>query len=154
MFFCARFDQRAPPGEQLRSTRAPSCGTRVCLFRRGNKNEFRFDVGDQTKVPITMKKGHAAKNSVGCYQAVICRPWSDSRPSTPRVQVRRTSRSLAGVWRDYHRQFAKHPIPTVEPIRAICTLKNFLQDGRSKPDGRSVLESFGKQLDFDQMVTA
>jgi len=101
-----------------------------------------------------MQKGHAAKNSVRCYQTVIRRTWSDTRPSAPRVQVRCTSRSLAGVWRDYHRQFAKHPIPTVEPIRAIRTLKNFLQDGRSKPDGRSVFESFGEQFDFDQIVTA
>jgi hypothetical protein len=32
-------------------------------FPRGNKNEFRFDASDQTKVPITMQKRHAAKNS-------------------------------------------------------------------------------------------
>ncbi len=101
-----------------------------------------------------MEKWHAAKNSVRCYQAVIRGTWSDARPSTSRVQVRCTARSLSGIGCDDHWQFAKHPIPTGEPIRAICSLQNFLQDGRRKPDGRSVFESFGEQLDFDQIVTA
>jgi hypothetical protein len=68
--------------------------------------------------------------------------------------VRCAARSLSGVGRDDHWQFAKHPIPTSEPIWAICSLQNFLQDRRRKPDGRSVFESFGEQLDFDQIVTA
>ena len=133
---------------------APATNYAVCSFPRGNKNEFRLDAGDQTKVPITMQKWHAAKNSVRCYQAVIRGTWSDARPSTSRVQVRCTARSLSGIGCDDHWQFAKHPIPTGEPIRAICSLQNFLQDGRRKPDGRSVFESFGEQLDFDQIVTA
>ena len=33
----------------------------VCSFPRGNKHEFRLDAGDQTEVPITMQKWHAAK---------------------------------------------------------------------------------------------
>ena len=126
----------------------------VCSFPRGNKNEFRLDAGDQTKVPITMQKWHAAKNSVSCYQAVIRGTWSDAGPSASRVQVRRTPRSLSGVGCDDHWQFAKHPIPTAEPIRAICSLENFLQDRRRKPDGCSVFESFGEQLHLGQIVTA
>jgi hypothetical protein len=43
----------------------------VCSLPRGDKNEFRLDAGDQTKVPVTMQKWHAPKNSVRCYQAVI-----------------------------------------------------------------------------------
>jgi hypothetical protein len=31
---------------------------------------------------------------------------------------------------------------------------NFLKDRRRNPDGRSVFESFGEQLDFNQIVTA
>ena len=101
-----------------------------------------------------MQKRHAAKNSVRCYQAVIRGTWSDTRPSTSRVQVRRAARSLAGVGCDDHWQFAKHPIPSSEPVRAICSLQNLLQDRRRKPDGLSVFEGFGEQLDFDQIVTA
>jgi hypothetical protein len=64
------------------------------------------------------------------------------------------SRSLSGIGRDDHWQLTKDPIPTGEPIRAICPLQNFLKDRRRKPDGISVFESFGEQLDFDQIVTA
>jgi hypothetical protein len=64
------------------------------------------------------------------------------------------SRSLSAVRRDHHWQIAKHPIPTREPIRAICSLENLLEDRRRKPDGLSMFESLGEQLDFDQIVTA
>ena len=123
-------------------------------FTRGNKNEFRLDAGDQTEIPITMQKWHAAENGVRCYQAVIRGTRYDTRPSTSRVQVGCAARSLAGVGRDYHWQLAKHPIPTAEPIRAICALQNFLQDRRRKPDGLSMFKSFGEQLNFDKIVTA
>ena len=120
----------------------------------GKKNEFRLDTGDQTKVPITMQKWHAANNSVRCYQAVIRGTWGNPRPSTSRVQVRCASRSLSRVGRDDHWQFTKHLIPTGEPTRTICSLQYFLQDRRRKPNGRSMFKSFGEQFDFDQIVTA
>ena len=101
-----------------------------------------------------MQKRHAANNGVRCYQAVIRGTWSDTCPSTTRVQVRRAARSLAGVGCDDHWQLAKHPIPTGEPIRAICALQNLLQDRRRKPDGLSMRESYGEQVNLDQIVTA
>jgi hypothetical protein len=64
------------------------------------------------------------------------------------------SRSLSAVGRDHHWQIAKHSIPTCEPIRAICSLENLLQDWRRKPDWLSMFESLVEQLDFDQIVTA
>jgi hypothetical protein len=101
-----------------------------------------------------MQKWHAAKNSVRCYQAVIRGTWSHARPSTSRVQVRGTTRSLPTVGRSDHWQFPKRPIPTRKPIRAIRSLKNFLQNWRRKPHGLSMFESLGEPLDFDQIVTA
>ena len=101
-----------------------------------------------------MQKSYAAENSVRCDQAVIRGTWSDARPSTSRIQMSCAARSFSCVWRDDHWQFAKHPIPMGEPIRAVRSLQDFLQDRRRKPDGLSMFESFGEQLDFDQIITA
>jgi len=59
------------------------------------------------------------------------------------------ARTLSGIWGDNHRKFAKHPIPSCEPVWAICSLQNFLQDRRCNPNSISMLERFGEQLDFD-----
>jgi len=63
-------------------------------------------------------------------------------------------RGVSGIWRDDHRQFAKQSIPTPEPIRAIRSLQDFLQDRRRKPDGFTSVESFGEPFDHNQIVTA
>ena len=73
-----------------------------------------------------MQKRHSAKNSVSCYQAVIRGTWRDARPSTSRVQLRGTARGFSRVGCDDHGQFAKHPVPAAEPIRAVCALQDFL----------------------------
>jgi hypothetical protein len=119
-----------------------------------NENQFGFDSGNQVEVPITMQKRHAAKDRVRGNQTVIRRTWSDARPSTSRIQVRGTARGFSRVGCDDHRQFAKHPVPAAEPIRAVCALQDFLQDGGRKPDGCPLFEGFGQQLNFDQTVTA
>lgn len=101
-----------------------------------------------------MQQWDAAENGVGRYQAVIRGTWCDARPSTARIQVSCPARGLSGVGCDDHWQFAKHSIPSVEPIRAIRSLQNFLEDRRREPDRLSMFESFGEQLDFDQIVAA
>ena len=101
-----------------------------------------------------MQKWDAAENGVRRYQAVIRGTWCNARPSTARIQMGCAARGLSGVWCDDHWQFAKHSVPSVEPIRAIRSLEHFLQDRRCEPDRLSVFESFGEQLDFDQIVAA
>jgi hypothetical protein len=101
-----------------------------------------------------MQKWYATEDSVRCNQAVIRGTWSDTHPSTSRIQVSCAARTLSCVWRDDHWQFAKHAIPMRESIKAIRSLQDLLQDRRRKPDRVSMFESFGEQLDFDQIVTA
>lgn len=101
-----------------------------------------------------MQQWDAAENGVRRYQAVIRGTWCNARPSTARIQVGRAARGLSGVWCDDHRQFAKHSVPSVEPIRAIRSLQNFLQDRRREPDRLSMFKSICEQLDFDQIVAA
>jgi hypothetical protein len=92
------------------------------LLPRGDKHEFRLDLGDQTEVSITMQERKIAKNSVRRYQAIVRGTWSHPCPSTSRVQMRCAARCLPSVGRDHHRQLAQHAIPAGEPIRAICAL--------------------------------
>ena len=66
----------------------------------------------------------------------------------------RAARSLSGIGRDDHWQLAKYSMPMREAIRAICSLQDFLQDRRRKPDRLSVFESFGEPFDFEQIVAA
>jgi hypothetical protein len=54
---------------------------------RDDEHEFRLDAGNQTKIPITMQKRHAAKNSVRRYQAVIRGTWSHAPP----IDIARTN---------------------------------------------------------------
>ena len=101
-----------------------------------------------------MQQWDAAENGVRRYQAVIHGTWGNARPSTSRIQAGCAARDLSGVWCDDHWQFAKRPVPSIEPIRAIRSLQNFLQDRRRDPDRLSMFESSGEQLDFDQIVAA
>jgi hypothetical protein len=83
------------------------------------------------------------QNSVHCHQAVIRGTWSGTRPSTARVQVRRATRRFPTVGRSDHRQLAKRSIPTGEPIGAVRSLRNFLQNRRRKPDWIPSFERVG-----------
>jgi hypothetical protein len=120
----------------------------------GDEHQFRLDAGNQIKISITMQKRHPRKNSVRRYQAVIRGSRSYACPSTSCVQIRCTARCFPSVWRSYHRQLAEYPIPASESVRAICALENLLQDRRSEPHRLSLFHGFGKQRNFDQIVTA
>jgi hypothetical protein len=124
------------------------------LLPHGDEHEFRLNAGDQIKIPITMQKRHACKNSVRRYQAVIRGTWSYARPLAPRVQMRCAARCFPSVGCDHHWQLAEYPIPARESVRAISALENFLQNRRREPDWLSLFQGFGEQHNFDEVVTA
>jgi hypothetical protein len=100
-----------------------------------------------------MQKWYAANDSVRRYKAIVG-TWSYASPSATRVQVGGAARGLSDIGRNQHRQLAKHPIPAVESLRAVCTLKNLLQDWRRQPNGASLFEGFAEQLNLNEHVTA
>jgi hypothetical protein len=111
---------------QCRLSGSPTAALNTLSSLHGDEHEFRLDAGNQTEISITMQKGHARKNGVRRYQAVVRRSRCYARPSTSRIQMRCAARCFSSVGRDYHWQLAEYPIPASETVRVICALENLL----------------------------
>jgi hypothetical protein len=68
--------------------------------------------------------------------------------------MRCAARCCASVGRVDQRQLTEDSIPAGKSVRGIRALQNLLKDRSGQPHGLSVLKGFGKQLNFQQIVTA